>query len=113
MEKNIRVVVRVRPFNRKELEIQSQRNIIQVLDNKTLIFDPDVEEDEFFYQGSKQSFRDITKRVNKKLTMQYDDVFNAESTNTQVFESSMKPLIQSLLIDGFNCSVFVYGKLFK
>lgn len=108
MQKNIRVVVRVRPFNAKELENQSQRNIIQVLDDKILMFDPDIEEDEFFFQGSKQSYRDITKRVNKKLTMEYDDVFDAEATNTEIFDKSMKPLIQSVM-DGFNCSVFVYG----
>jgi kinesin family member 18/19 len=49
-KKNMKVVIRVRPFNRSEME-QNQRNIIKVLDSETLIFDPDVDDDEFFYQG--------------------------------------------------------------
>ncbi|XP_058832309.1 kinesin-like protein KIF18A [Topomyia yanbarensis] len=105
--KNIRVAVRVRPFNRRELE-QNQRNIIKVLDRTTLMFDPDEDEDEFFFHGMKQTHRDITKRIKKKLAMEYDDVFDAESTNTDIFENCTKPLVQSVM-DGYNCSVFVYG----
>ncbi|XP_058462733.1 kinesin-like protein KIF18A [Malaya genurostris] len=105
--KNIRVAVRVRPFNRRELE-QNQRNIIKVLDRTTLMFDPDEDEDEFFFHGMKQTHRDITKRVKKKLAMEYDDVFDAEATNTDIFQNCTKPLVQSVM-DGYNCSVFVYG----
>nr|XP_019536799.2 kinesin-like protein KIF18A isoform X1 [Aedes albopictus] len=105
--KNIRVAVRVRPLNRRELE-QNQRNIIKVLDHTTLMFDPDEDEDEFFFHGMKQTHRDITKRVKKKLTMEYDDVFDAEANNEAIFETCTKPLVQSVM-DGYNCSVFVYG----
>lgn len=103
----IKVAVRVRPFNRRELE-QNQRNIIRVLDDTALIFDPDEDEDEFFYQGTKQNYRDITKRVKKKLTMSFDSVFNEDAVNNDIFEKCMKPLVNSVM-DGFNCSVFVYG----
>ncbi|XP_055619171.1 kinesin-like protein KIF18A [Toxorhynchites rutilus septentrionalis] len=105
--RNIRVAVRVRPFNRRELE-QNQRNIIKVLDKTTLMFDPDEDEDEFFFHGMKQTHRDITKRVKKKLAMEYDDVFDAEANNEIVFQHCTKPLVQSVM-DGYNCSVFVYG----
>lgn len=105
--RNIRVAVRVRPLNRRELE-QNQRNIIKVLDHSTLMFDPDEDEDEFFFHGMKQTHRDMTKRVKKKLTMEYDDVFDAEANNEDVFRASTKPLVQSVM-DGYNCSVFVYG----
>lgn len=103
----MRVIVRVRPFNRRELE-QNQRNIINVVDEKCLIFDPDEDVDEFYFQGSKQNYRDISKKVNKKLEMEFDEVFNTNSTNFDVFTGSMKPLIKSVM-DGYNCSVFVYG----
>ncbi|KAG5680018.1 hypothetical protein PVAND_009551 [Polypedilum vanderplanki] len=103
----IKVAVRVRPFNRRELE-QNQRNIIRVLDEGALIFDPDEEDDEFFYQGMKQNYRDITKRVKKKLTMEFDSVFNEDAVNADIFEKCMKPLVNSVM-EGFNCSVFVYG----
>jgi kinesin family protein 18/19 len=79
-----------------------------VLDEGSLVFDPDEDEDEFFYQGTKQNYRDITKRVKKKLTMDFDSVFNEDSVNDDVFEKCMKPLVHSVM-DGFNCSVFVYG----
>lgn len=108
---NMRVVVRVRPFSQKELE-QNQRNIIAVTDPTTLIFDPEEDEDEFFFHGNKQSHRDITKRVNKKLLMDFDDVFNDVSTNIDVFETCMKPLILEVM-NGFSCSGksnILYGK---
>ncbi|XP_053686721.1 kinesin-like protein KIF18A [Sabethes cyaneus] len=104
---NIRVAVRVRPFNKRELE-QNQRNIIKVLDRTTLMFDPDEDEDEFFFHGTKQTHRDITKRLKKKLAMEYDEVFDAEATNEDIFQHCTKPLVQSVM-NGYNCSVFVYG----
>ncbi|XP_052893601.1 kinesin-like protein KIF18A [Anopheles moucheti] len=105
--RKIRVAVRVRPFNEQELE-KNPRNIIKVLDKSTLMFDPDEDEDEFFFHGVKQTHRDITKRVKKKLTMEYDDVFDNTATNNDIYEVCMKPLVQSVM-NGYNCSVFVYG----
>uniref|UniRef100_A0A182QTQ7 Kinesin motor domain-containing protein n=1 Tax=Anopheles farauti TaxID=69004 RepID=A0A182QTQ7_9DIPT len=105
--RKIRVAVRVRPFNARELE-QNPRKIIKVLDNSTLMFDPDEDEDEFFFHGVKQTHRDITKRMKKKLTMEYDDVFKETATNADIYEVCMKPLVQSVM-NGYNCSVFVYG----
>jgi kinesin family protein 18/19 len=78
------------------------------LDNQSLIFDPDEDEDEFFFHGTKQNHRDITKRVKKKLTMDFDSVFNEDSVNQDIFENCMKPLVCSVM-NGYNCSVFVYG----
>lgn len=78
------------------------------MDTSTLIFDPDEDEDEFFFHGSKQTHRDITKRVKKKLNMDFDSVFNDETTNEQVFEDCTQPIVTSVMA-GFNCSVFVYG----
>lgn len=78
------------------------------MDDSTLIFDPDEDEDEFFFHGAKQTHRDITKRVKKKLSMEFDNVFDFEATNEQVFETCTKPIVLNVM-DGFNCSVFVYG----
>lgn len=105
--KNIRVVVRVRPPNTRELE-QNQRTIIKCDTQHTLVFDPDEEEDEFFFHGAKQSHRDITRKQNKKLPMEFDEIFDDMSANADVFEAAMKPLVRSVM-DGFNCSAFVYG----
>lgn len=78
------------------------------MDKSNLIFDPEIDEDEFFFHGAKQTHRDITKRVKKKLNMEFDDVFGNESTNLEVFQNCTKPLVQSVM-EGYNCSVFVYG----
>lgn len=73
-----------------------------------MVFDPDEEEDEFFFHGAKQFHRDITRKINKKLSMEFDEIFDGNTVNSDVFESCMKPLVQSVM-DGFNCSAFVYG----
>lgn len=95
-QKNIKVVVRVRPYNKREME-QNQRSIIKVMDRTTLLFDPDEEDDEFFFQGAKQNYRDITKRVNKKLAMEYDRVYDTDTTNMQIFEECTAPIVESVL----------------
>lgn len=105
--RNMQVVLRVRPLSRREME-QNQRSIIRVADPNTIIFDPDEDEDEFFFHGAKQTHRDITKRVSKNLTMSFDQVFDNQSHNSDVFEYSMRPLVQSVM-KGYNCSAFVYG----
>ncbi|KAH8343411.1 hypothetical protein KR059_010197 [Drosophila kikkawai] len=104
---NIKVAVRVRPYNARELE-HKQRSIVKVMDRSALLFDPDEEDDEFFFQGAKQQYRDMTKRINKKLTMEFDRVFDIDNTNQDLFEECTAPLVDAVLA-GYNCSVFVYG----
>nr|CAD7444518.1 unnamed protein product [Timema bartmani] len=104
---NMKVIVRVRPPNSKELG-NNFREIIQVVDNSMLIFDPKSDEKSFFYQGVKQNRRDIAKKQNKELNFLFDCVFGYESTNSDIYESSTKEIIASVL-EGYNCSVFVYG----
>uniref|UniRef100_A0A1A9W4C1 Kinesin motor domain-containing protein n=1 Tax=Glossina brevipalpis TaxID=37001 RepID=A0A1A9W4C1_9MUSC len=104
---NVKVVVRIRPYNQKELE-QNAKSIIKVMDATTLLFDPGEEDDEFFFHGTKQKYRDITKRVSKKISMEFDRVFDVDATNLQIFEECTAPLVHSVL-NGYNCSVFVYG----
>lgn len=104
---NIRVVIRVRPFNRQELE-QNQRNIIRVLDDSNLIFDPEDDNEEFFFHGVKQTHRDLTKRVRKKMNMEFDSIFDWDAKNEEIFKIATLPLVERLM-SGYNCSVFVYG----
>lgn len=61
-----------------------------------------------FRFADKQTHRDITKRVKKKLQMDFDHVLHDETTNEDVFNKCTKPLVHSVM-DGYNCSVFVYG----
>ncbi|XP_076248696.1 kinesin-like protein KIF18A [Calliopsis andreniformis] len=104
---SIKVIVRVRPQNERELQ-GNCRSVIKIVDDRMLIFDPKEEENPFFYHGVVQKGRDLLKKQNKELQFIFDRVFDMPSNNTDVFEGSTKGLISSLL-DGYNCSVFAYG----
>jgi len=105
---NIRVAVRVRPENSAE-EAGAFRNVIEVVDDRMLIFDPKNDEDDFFFHGKKQNRqRDLNKAVRKDHTFTFDVVFGPTSNNEDVFVSTTKDLVD-VLFDGYNCSVFVYG----
>ncbi|XP_046734002.1 kinesin-like protein KIF18A [Diprion similis] len=104
---NVRVIVRVRPENERELQ-GNQRIIVKTIDDKMLIFDPKAEENPFFYQGVAQKGRDLLKKQNKEMEFIFDKVFDSTATNLDVFQGSTKNIISNLL-DGYNCSVFVYG----
>lgn len=103
--RNMQVVLRIRPFRPIELE-QCHRKIFRVVDRNTIIFDPDAN----YYKShcSKRTHRDISKPVQKNMTMRFDQVFDTHETNHDIFAFSMRPLI-AWLMDGYNCSAFVYG----
>lgn len=75
--------------------------------NDNLLFDPVEAKNGFYYHGKKQFHRDITI-VNKNLSFKFDDIFDDEAQNRDVFEKLMKPLVHSLM-DGYNCSFINYG----
>lgn len=104
---NIRVCVRVRPPNQREEEL-GLRDVIEIVDDKMLVFDPKDSNDEFFYKGRKQTHRDVNRREKRDHKFAFDVVFGPEATNDQVFESSTKDLVD-VVFGGYNCSVFVYG----
>lgn len=104
---SIRVSIRVRPMNSRE-ESMECRNIIDVVDDKLLIFDPKTEDDAFFFHGKRQNRRDLNKKVNRDHKFAFDSIFDTDSTNESVFEGSTKGLVDTLF-KGYNCSVFVYG----
>lgn len=106
-EISIKVIVRVRPPNERESQDNS-RTVVQVVDDKMLIFDPKEHETPFFFHNVAQKGRDMLKRQNKQLQFIFDRIFSSTATNANVFEGSTKNLITSLL-DGYNCSVFAYG----
>ncbi|EFN75784.1 Kinesin-like protein KIF18A [Harpegnathos saltator] len=106
-EISIKVIVRVRPHNERELQDNS-KTVIETVDDKMLIFDPEEKKTPFFFHNVAQRGRDMLKKQNKHLQFIFDRIFGWTSTNTDVFEGSTKSLI-SYLLDGYNCSVFAYG----
>ena len=102
-ESNVRVVVRVRPPNDRELT-QGKCNVVKVVDDFMLTFDPK-DEDQFGFVKTRMSILD--KKI-RDMNFIFDRVFNDKATNEDVFKHTTKPVIESVL-EGFNCSVFAYG----
>lgn len=102
----VRVVVRVRPPTPKELESQ-RRPVIQVVDERMLVFDP--EECDGGFPGLKWSGSlSGPKKKGKDLTFVFDRVFSEVATQQDVFQHTTHNILDSFL-QGYNCSVFAYG----
>ncbi|KOB60298.1 putative kinesin heavy chain, partial [Operophtera brumata] len=104
---NIKVAVRVRPANDRELG-DNTRVVVDVVDDTMLVFDPKEEDRPFYYQGARQPNKNYLKRANKDLKFVFDNVCGQSATNKDVFEITTKEMLGSLM-EGYNCSVFVYG----
>lgn len=102
---HVKVVVRVRPENSRELE-GNFKKVVQVVDNHMLIFDPK-EQDMTFFTAQKRC-RDVRTRANKDLKFVFDCVFGETSSQIDVFDNSTKDIIDGVL-NGYNCTVFAYG----
>ncbi|CAL5990664.1 Kinesin-like_protein [Hexamita inflata] len=89
------VAVRVRPQNQKELLNQS-KSILQIQNGKQIVFDP----------ATTESASGHVRQ--KNLGFSYDYVYNEKSTNTQIFNEAVNPLLDKLFA-GFNLTVFAYG----
>ncbi|XP_027137098.1 kinesin-like protein KIF18A isoform X2 [Larimichthys crocea] len=103
---HVKVVVRVRPTSDSEKR-ENCRNVVQVVDNNMLIFDPK-EEDMSCFGSQKVRNRNINKRANKDLKFVFDHVFNENSTQVDIFENTTKGVLDGVM-NGFNCTVFAYG----
>jgi Kinesin motor domain len=85
---------------------KSLRPIVQVMDDKVLIFDPKdpitsraFEQKGFLPPGSKRY---------KDHRYTFDRVFGEDARQLDVYEDTTRPLLDGLL-DGFNATVFAYG----
>ncbi|KAK4308249.1 hypothetical protein Pmani_020043 [Petrolisthes manimaculis] len=104
---NLKVVVRVRPFNQRE-EDNNARCILDVVDEHMLVFDPRRDENQFFFKGALQRNRDLHKRQAREQKFIFERVFSTQSTNEDIYDASTHDLLDTLL-SGYNCSVFAYG----
>lgn len=51
---------------------------------------------------------DLQKQRHKNTKLAFDNVYGPSSTNDQIFQDVINPMLDTLL-NGFNCSVFAYG----
>lgn len=82
----VRVVVRVRPFNNKELAIASSTTCVKLQEQSLEI--------------------SVDEAVHN---FQFDRVFGPESNQLEVFEYTATPLILDVL-SGYNATIFAYGQ---
>ncbi|XP_072502095.1 kinesin-like protein KIF18B isoform X2 [Notamacropus eugenii] len=103
----VKVVVRVRPPTPKELE-SHRRPVVQVVDGRVLVFDP--EEPDGGFPGLKGggSVHDGPKKKGKDLKFVFDRVFAETATQQEVFQHTTHSILDGVL-QGYNCSVFAYG----
>ncbi|KAJ3593444.1 hypothetical protein NHX12_005779 [Muraenolepis orangiensis] len=102
---HVKVVVRVRPFNKNEKALDT-RKVVHVVDHHMLTFDPK-ENQELSFGAHKVQTRGL-RRANKDLKFVFDNVFGEDSTQVEVFENTTKAVLEGFM-SGFNCTVFAYG----
>lgn len=98
---HVKVVVRVRPANDSEKH-ENCRNVVQVVDNHMLIFDPK-EEDLSCFGSQRVRNRNINKKANKDLKFVFDLVFDENATQVDIFENTTKGVLDGVM-NGFNCT---------
>ncbi|CAG0886132.1 unnamed protein product [Cyprideis torosa] len=105
----IRVAVRVRPPSQYELSHGRHENVVDVVSEHLLVFDPPLNQDNFYFHGAQVSRRDMLKRRRKDLSFCFEPVLGPQLSNYEVFENvNMTALVQHVL-RGFNASVMAYG----
>jgi kinesin family protein 18/19 len=82
------------------------RDIVQVVDDRILTFDPD-EKDRAKAFMERGFMPPGTKRYKDKRFM-FDRVFNHEARQEDVYQATSQPLLKGLF-DGYNATVFAYG----
>lgn len=98
-DSNVKVIVRIRPPNVKEVE-GNFREVVQAVDENVLVFDP--KENSDYGIGRKQP-RDIRKRANRDLKFAFDRVFGPSASNTDMYKETTSNVLTGLL-NGYNCS---------
>nr|XP_032833899.1 kinesin-like protein KIF18A [Petromyzon marinus] len=104
---HMRVIVRVRPPNAREMDT-NHRLVVQVVDEQMLVLDPKEQAEPSFLQGRQLRQRNMLARKPKDLRFVFDRVFDDTATQQEVFEGSTRSLVEGTL-NGFNCTVFAYG----
>ncbi|KAI0320616.1 kinesin-domain-containing protein [Amylostereum chailletii] len=90
----------------KASSMSSVREIVQVVDDRILTFDP-AETDQTKAFVERGFLPPGTKRYKDKRFM-FDRVFSHDSSQQDVYDGTARPLLRNLL-DGYNATVFAYG----
>lgn len=83
------------------------RKIVDVVDDKMLIFDPPATNPLTSMQRNAFPNGNMRARI-RDYRFVFDSLFDENSLQEQIYESTTKPLLDSIL-DGYNSTVFAYG----
>lgn len=90
---DVQVVLRVRPFlDRECVGAQGGRRVVKVVKNQITL--------------SSEALQDES---NSSYTFTFDSIYDQDSTQAQVFETTAKPLVDSCL-QGYNATILAYGQ---
>ena len=89
---SVQVVVRVRPMNEREQKTNALPVVTASTEAKTVTV----------IRGSG------TRQI--RTTYSFDDVLTSFSTQKEVFEQTLEPVIQDVL-SGYECTMFAYGQV--
>ena len=105
---SVRVVCRVRPLNGKEKRLGSTPVCAHVLapEDDVVIDEEQEEEDE---KEGKSTTLTIKMEEGARHTFTFDQVFDVESTQREVYAGSARPIIEDVF-KGYNGTVFAYGQ---
>ena len=84
----------------------SLRNIVQIIDDRVLTFDP--EERNASRAFVERGFLPPGTKRYKDRRFIFDRVFRHDSNQTDVYEGTARPLLTNVL-DGYNATIFAYG----
>lgn len=88
---NVRVIVRVRPKNTKELDLNSQKIIsIDTFNNTATVFNPNI------YEEPPKIFS-------------YDAVYDCDASQVDIYNETARPIVDKVL-QGYNGTIFAYGQ---
>ncbi len=105
---SVQVAIRVRPASLAEQCGTSFKNMVRVVDDKMLVFDPDSTDDGRILNRHGEVRRRLGLRRNKNLRYAFDAVFGEDTGQTAIFEKTTRPLID-FVCAGYAATVFAYG----
>lgn len=101
---NIKVVVRCRPFSRREKESKTARVVHVDASGKSITLTPTSPVHVQSRTDTSESERDESSK-----TFTFDHVYSDESTQEEVYEVVAKPIVENIL-EGYNGTIFAYGQ---
>ena len=95
MNNNVRVVARLRPLSTKEITEQGINNSTTTTES-------------IIAHSSSSTIRIPSHNNNEPL--QFDKVFNTQSTQSDVYNETCKGMISNSIFKGYNATILAYGQ---